>query len=269
MNEEIHEGLMKEGSLSAKIYFLLLDKPKTQTEISKIIYSGKIQLANIKKNIEDLEEEGFVEIVGRNAGIGKNFNRIYYQSTLKPIMNFIEFQVGYRKDTSKSKQKELLTDDDRKFLEIFLVSKWFKRFYSQEYLNVDLECEGKRDKRICSCPIRFLARLLEEIFVINESFGKFKMNYNNLINLNEFDNSILEAFKKINEADKKRIKRVLNYAKKTLGNYPETDKTLEMYFDKLGVLMLPFDTSKKLSTLGRIPLTIQLHFIDSLKKEYL
>ena len=52
MNYNVEEGLLKEGSLSAKIYFLLLI-PKTKSEVSRIIYNGKIQLSNISKNIDD------------------------------------------------------------------------------------------------------------------------------------------------------------------------------------------------------------------------
>jgi len=264
MNEIITQGLMKEGSLSAKIYFLFLAKPVTQTDISKILYSGKTQLANIKKNIEKLEKNGYIVSTGRKAGKGENYNRIYYQSTLKPLMEFIELQVKYRKKSSKSKNKKILTKEEKLFLEIFLKSNWFKRFYSQTYLNLDLECEGKRNNRICSCPIRFFARLLEEIFAITESFGYYGINFNKSIAMDDFDEYLKENVKSIDSKKRKVIKKVVKYAKEGLGNYQETNKTLDFYFYNLGVLFLPFELSKKLSTLGRIPLTVSNAFNDSL-----
>lgn len=270
MHEQVHEGLMKEDSLSARIYFLLLNKPLTQTELSKKIYSGKVQLANIKKNIEDLEKEGFVERLPREIGAGKNYNQLYYISTLKPFENFVVEAVKWRKDTSKSNKKEELTEKDRKFLRSFLSSEWFKRFYSQEYLAVDLECEGKKDNRFCSCPIRFLARLLEEIFVITQMFGNFKFLFNyEELSMESFDSFIKSNQNRISEQSQKTIKRVVKLAKEGLGNYPGTNKTIDFYFEDYGVLYLPYSLAKKLSSIGRVPLTVAVHFNAALKEELL
>jgi len=267
MNEEIHTGLMKEGSLSAKIYFLLLDEPLTQSEVSKRLYHGKVQLSNIKKNIDDLEKEDYVKQIGREMGKGKNYNKIYYKSTLKPLIEFIKKQVEYRKRSSKSKRKEKISFKEIKFLEVFLTSKWFKRFYSQRYLNLDLECGGKVNKRSCSCPIRFFARLLEEMFVITENFGvyNFSLNKDNL-NTGDFDNFIEVEKKKLSEPGKLIIKRVVKVAKKCLGNYTQTNGILDFYFKDYGVLFLPYSLSKKLSTLGRIPLTVSNAFSVALEE---
>jgi len=267
MNEEIHTGLMKEGSISAKIYFLLLDKPLTQSEISKRLYSGKIQLSNIKKNLDDLEREDYVKQIGREMGKGKNYNRIYYKSTLKPLIEFVKKQVDYRSKSSKSKRKGKISSKEIKFLEFFLNSKWFKRFYSQQYLNLDLECEGKINKRGCSCPIRFFARLIEEMFVITENFGvyNFSLNKDNL-NIVDFDSFIEVEKKKLSEYDKLLIKKVIKVAKECLGNYTKTNSTLDFYFKDYGVLFLPYSLSKKLSTLGRIPLTVSNAFSVALEE---
>ena len=267
MNEIITTGLMKEGSLSAKIYFLLLDKPKTQTEISKTIYFGKVQLANIRKNMKDLEIAGYISEVGRNAGKGENYNKIYYQSTLNPFLEFIKKQVNYRKNTSKSKRKENLNKEEKEFLKVFLTSGWFKRFYSQEYLNVDLECEGKRNNRICSCPIRFFARLLEEIFVITETLGKYNINFNNNVLIKDFDKYVRESKIKIGYETRETIRKIVKNSKRNLGNYPSTNKTIDFYFKEFGVLFLPFELSRKLSSLGRIPLTVCIAFNNAIKEE--
>lgn len=267
MNEEIHRGLMKEGSLSARIYFLLLDKPLTQSDISKRVYNGKVQLTNIKKNIEDLEKEGYVKQVGREVGKGKNYNRLYYKSTLKPLMEFIRGQVEYRSKTSKSKRKGEITSNEITFLEIFLISDWFRRFYSQKYMNLDLECDGKPNNRYCSCPIRFFARLLEEMFVITENFGVYDFSLNKeTLNISDFDEFIFEKKKQISETEKKLIKKIVRTAKHCLGNYDKTNGTLDFYFNNYGVLFLPYSLSKKLSTLGRIPLTVSNAFCTALEE---
>lgn len=267
MNEIIRSGLMKEGSLSARIYFLLLNKPLTQSEISKLIYSGKVQLANIKKNIEDLERGGFIKNIGRVVGIGKNYNQIYYTATPKPILEFIKKQVKFRSKTSKSKNKGEINREEIKFLNIFLTSDWFRKFYSQEYLNLDLECEGKLNNRSCSCPIRFFARLLEEIFVINEDLGNYNLTFNKEnVRINSFDKFILYNKSKITVNNRLKIKKIVKIAKKVLGNYPNTNKIIDFYFRDYGVLFLPYTLSKKLSTLGRIPLTVSNAFNIALEE---
>jgi len=266
MNEEIHEGLMKEGSLSARIYFLLLDKPLTQSDISKKLYSGRVQLSNIKKNINDLEKESYVKQIGREIGMGKNYNRIYYQSMLKPLIEFVKKQVCYRTKTSKSRNKENISYKELKFLEMFLTSKWFRRFYSQRYLNLDLECEGKLNQRSCSCPIKFFARLLEEMFVITENFGIYDFSFNkDNLNINDFDKFIEKEKNNFSRSDRLLIGRVVKLAKEFLGNYDKTNNTINFYFKDYGVLFLPYSLSKKLSTLGRIPLTVSNAFSMALE----
>ncbi len=267
MNEIINKGLMKEESLSARIYFLLLDEPLTQTEISKELYLGKVQLSNIKKNLDDLEKENYVKKIGREIGEGKNYNKIYYQSTLKPIIDFIKVQTAFRSKTSKSKRKEKINNSEIRFLEDFLISNWFKRFYSQHYLNLDLECEGKINKRSCSCPIRFFARLLEEIFVITENFGIYNYSLNkDYLDIKNFDEFIQLNRDNVPSSYKDLVERVIKIAKEVLGNYDETNKILDFYFKDYGVLFLPYSLSKKLSTLGRIPLTVSNVFNYALEQ---
>ncbi|MFA5020405.1 MAG: hypothetical protein WC533_04900 [Candidatus Pacearchaeota archaeon] len=270
MDEIITKGLLKEGSLSARIYFLLLNDPITQSELSRLIYGGKVQLDNIKKNLDDLENEGYVKKLDREFGAGKNYNQIKYTSTLKPLIDFIINSVTSRKNTSKSTKKEEITKEDIDFMNKFFNSKWFKRFYSQEYMNVDLECSGKINNRFCSCPIRFLARLIEEVFVITESFGHFKFLFNKQeLDIEDFDKFIIENQLSISETDKKRIKRIVKWAKSYLGSYDGTNKTIDLYFYNYGILFLPYSLSKKLSSIGRVPLTVSIAFTDALKREFL
>lgn len=270
MDEIINTGLLKEDSLSARIYFSLLAEPKTQSQLSREIYEGKVQLDNISKNIKDLMDSGYVEKLGRFSGKGQNYNQIYYQSTLKPLLEYITNKVKWRKKTSKSSKKENISSNDINFLKVLFNSNWFKRFYSQEYLNSDLEASGKSNKRYCSCPIRLLARLIEEFFVITEMFG----NHNFLLTkenekIIDFDKFILSNQQIISDAKKKLIKKVVNNAKENLGNYPKTNSTIDFYFKDFGVLYLPYNLSKKLSSIGRVPLTVAIAFDNALKYNHL
>ncbi|MEK6856027.1 MAG: hypothetical protein AABX66_02610 [Nanoarchaeota archaeon] len=266
MNEIINSGLMKEGSLSAKIYFLLLNKSLTQTEISKNIYSGKVQLDNIKKNLDDLEKVGFVKKNPRDYGIGENYNRIFYSATFKPLEDFMIKQVKWRKKASKSKKKELLTKNDLNFIKLFLNSQWFKRFYSQKFMNLDLECEGKINRRFCSCPIRFMARLLEEIFVISETFGNYHILFNKEeITITNFDKFISDNSFRIEDHHKRIIEKIVQSAKEGLGDYDRTNSTIDFYFHDYGVLFLPHSLSRKLSSIGRVPLTVAIYFNSAIR----
>lgn len=265
-SDEISKGLMREGSLSARIYFLLLKKPLTQTDISKKVYNGRVMLANIRKNLEYLEKENFVERIGRKAGKGNNFNKIYYRANLNPFLDFVNSRVDLRKRTSKSRYKQSLTQDEEKFLINFFNSEWFKRFYSQEFLDIDLECEGPAGKRECSCPIRFLARVVEEIFAISECFHAYKINFNEMLDIDNFDVLIKEKHKEIDREKKDFVERVIKRAKKHLGNYGRSNKRIDFYFNKMGALFLPLELSKKLSKIGRIPATIENTFMVSLNE---
>ena len=53
--------ILKNGSLTSKVYFLLLKSPLTISEISKLIYDGKVQLAHINKILDQLEKEDYIE----------------------------------------------------------------------------------------------------------------------------------------------------------------------------------------------------------------
>jgi len=266
MDEIITTGLLKEGSLSARIYFSLLAEPKTQSQLSREIYDGKVQLDNINKNIKDLINEGYIEKLDKLFGKGQNYNQNYYQSTLKPLLEYITNKVKWRKKTSKSTKKEEITSADLDYLKLLFNSNWFKRFYSQGYLSLDLEASGKSNKRYCSCPIRLLARLIEEMFVIAEMFGNHDfilLNKNDKID--NFDSFILSNQNRIDNTKRKIIKKVIDDAKDNLGSYPRTDSTIDYYFKDYGVLFLPFDLSKKLSSIGRVPLTVAIAFDNALK----
>ncbi|MFW9881810.1 MAG: hypothetical protein ACFFG0_52770 [Candidatus Thorarchaeota archaeon] len=105
------------------------------------------------------------------------------------------------------------------------------------------------------------------MFVIVEDFGVYGFSLNkDCLDVTDFDSFISERKGQITETDKKLIKQVVKIAKEYLGNYDKTNNTIDFYFKDHGVLFLPFTLSKKLSTLGRIPLTISNAFSAALEE---
>ena len=104
------KGLLKNGSLTAKIYFLLLKSPLTVSELSKIIYNGKVQLAHINRIIDKLSKEGYIEeyVLSREEKIKLNFDTRtrHWKANYKPLIDYAQKAVTERKKDSPSTKKE-------------------------------------------------------------------------------------------------------------------------------------------------------------------
>ena len=48
-------------SIARTVYFLCLSKPRSQQELSQIIYDGKVQLSRINEAIDILETAGYIK----------------------------------------------------------------------------------------------------------------------------------------------------------------------------------------------------------------
>src|SRR3989344_1058971 len=162
------KGLLKDGSLTAKVYFLLLKKPLTVSELSRIIYNGKVQLSQITRVIDKLIQNGCVEEFSlsrddkRNKGIDLRTN--YWKATYKPVIEYAQKAICERKKSSPSSKKEDLTETDKIIFKKILNSKWFSIFYEDEFLKMQIgETHTINNILLSESPIRFFAFMLEEL----------------------------------------------------------------------------------------------------------
>ena len=267
------KGLLKDGSITAKIYFLLLKKSLTVSELSKIIYNGKVQLAHINRVMDKLSKEGYIEeyLLSRKEKIKLNFDTRtrHWKANYKPIIAYTQKAVSERKRDSPSTRKEELTDEDKKIFGLILNSKWFSKFYEDEFLKTQTGEVSIHNKTILSeTPIRFFAFMLEEFFSIRmtlQKFIKFKIDKKDLLKSKSFDDFAEKNIKLINITTKTKITEALKRAKKYLGNYEKTNKAIDYYLRDYYILFIPYNLAEKLSFIGRIPLTVYLAFNSAIK----
>lgn len=273
MDYNIETGLLKENSLNAKIYFLLLKRELSVSEISKVIYrNNKVQLSNILKAIEKLTKEGYVvEVLLSNLekekrGMDKKTKP--YKSTYKPLLEFIEKKVKYRVNTSHAK-KEVLTSKDKQVLELIFKSRWFSKFYSEEFLLTQIgEINKAENGEILShCPIRFFAFFLEELFEIAfllKQLTSSKVSDQDIINSNDFDKFIEDNKDKFNKKIIQKLHKINSVAVKHLGYYKEKS-AFDYYTEDIGILFIPINLAQKLQSIGRVPLTVADYFQYAIK----
>jgi len=268
MHYDVTEGILKNGSLTAKIYFLLLTKPMTVSEISRIVYNGKVQLAHINRIINNLSEKDYISeySLSREERREKSIDlrNKYWKSNYKPIIEFSEQAVIARKKGSPSKLKKNLTEKEAKALNLIFNSKWFSKFYEENFLKTQHGEICKINNYILSeVPIRFFAFFLEELFAISsvlQRIANFSINEDDLLKEPNFDSFIEKNQGLINEKIKIKISRAIKNAKENLGDYESTNKAIDYYIRDFAILFIPKKLSEKMSSIGRIPLTVYLAF---------
>lgn len=276
MSYDIKKGLMQEGSLTAKIYFLLLKRKLSPTEISKVIYKDdKVQLSNILKALDKLCYKGYVREVflskleKEQEGIDKRAD--LYQSTNKPVLEYIEKKVKWRKETSHSKHKEELTIEDKQVLELIFNSKWFFKFYSEGFLATQIGeiMKAKNGEIISHCPIRFFAFFLEELFEISfllqKNFTGYKIKNEDILDSKDFDSFIEKNKNRITDNDLRSLHKINSIVVKSLGYYKEKN-SFDYYTADAGILFIPLSLSEKLSSIGRVPKTVSDYFSKAIIK---
>ena len=143
----------------------------------------------------------------------------------------------------------------------------FSCFYDDNFLKTQHGEVTTHNKTLLSdCPIRYLAFMLEELFSIRLTLQKF-IDFNLFYDNNKiFFDSFCEQNKNlISYNTKKRIDIALEKAKKCLGNYTSTNTALDYYVKNYYILFIPYKLSEKLSSIGRVPLTVFLAFNDAVK----
>ena len=263
--------ILKNGSLTSKVYFLLLKCPLTVSEISKLIYDGKVQLAHINKIIDLLETQGYIEdhFLSREE---RRENKIdlrcrYWKANYKPLIEYAKYAVDMRKKDSPSSTKESLSDDEIRIFESILKSKWFSLFYQDAYLETQHGEVMLHNKIMLSdCPIRFLAFMLEELFSIRLTLQKF-IDFDIVYDTQKipFDDFCGKNGNLISDKAKNRINIAINKAKKYLGDYKSTNTSIDYYLKNYCILFIPYKLSEKLSSIGRVPLTVFLAFNGAVK----
>lgn len=270
MNYDIDTGLMKENSLTAKIYFLLLKKPLCQSDISHILYNGKIQLDNIKPAIQKLLKAKYIQKLNmtpeekEKQGIDKR--AILFKANYKPLYEYIEKIIEERNDSSKEKDRAGFTKEDKQVLDLILNSKWFQKFYNEDFLSTQETKEIKIKKEIqysSSCPIRYFAFFLEDLFDTGfELSVKYKNHITNkdILLVGDFDTFLANNENRLNDKQKQEIQKKVKEMVKSLGSYKNTQIVYDYYFKDFGILFFPPKLSYKLSCIGRIPLTTATHW---------
>jgi hypothetical protein len=263
-------GELKTGSLASRIYFLLLQKPRTVSELSQILYSGKIQLSNIIRIIDKLEKIDYIEKFDKPRHEireeGGDIRKKYWKASYKPILDYAEFAVKERKKGSPSPDREDLTKEDRKLLQLILESKWFSKFYDGTFLETQWgEVNERTDtgEYISSVPIKFFAFMLEELFSIRIAMRPVLKKYGtveDILKVGSFDEYVRMNQSKLSDEEKERIDYTASVAKKSLGNYPRTNMSIDYYIKDYGFVFIPDDFALKLISIGRVALTIFLHF---------
>lgn len=264
-------NVLKNGSLTSKVYFLLLKAPLTVSEISKLVYNGKVQLAHINKIMDVLEKQGYVYeyYLSREERREKQIDLRckYWRANYKPMIEYSIAAIDRRKKDSPSSRKENLSNDEIKLFDSVLTSKWFSSFYDDDFLKTQHGEVILHNKTLLSdCPTRYLAFMLEELFSIRLTLQKF-INFNIFYGNDKisFDDFCEKNKSLISENIKQRINIAFKKAKKYLGNYTSTNTALDYYMRDYYILFIPYELSEKLSSIGRVPLTVFLAFNAAVK----
>lgn len=248
---------LEEGSAAAKIYFLLLRQPLTVSQISKEIYNGKVQLAHINRVIDTLEQKKYIERVEftrqelREKTI--DLRNKFWKATHTPIVEFCAAQIEQRNKGSPTSKRETLNKEEIAVLEALFSSNWFKGFYEDKFLMTSPDTQN---------PIRYFAFLLEEMFTIRIALNKF-VKFTQIPNselAKGFDEATQKHLSLVDESTKKRIVKAVNLAKRSLGNYEITNLKIDYYLRDYRLLFLPTTLAYKLDAIGRVPLTVAIHF---------
>lgn len=248
---ELFKELIKPNSLSGKIYFLLLEKPKRITEISKIIYTDKIQLTPINRILPNLVKE---KIVSNCKSDDSDLRNKYYISNMSPIVQFCEEKINDRENNYINKE-ELDT------LNIILSSNWFRSFLNEKNREYLFHKDWGNNTTIPYLPFDNIGSIIEDIGIVSATLSRKikinkKVNYNDINKLKDYDLFVSQNQNKYTSSDKQKVKAIINNAKLKLGNYKDTNYRLDLIISDPSFILMPPDLAFKLAKVGHIPLTL-------------
>jgi len=260
------------NSLASKIYFLLLTNHMTVSDLSRIIYDGKVQLTQIVRVIDKLSKLGYIKEYTisreerRERGI--DLRKKYWKANYSSLIVHSTERLASRIKESKPKSSDIFSDEELRAFKIILESKWFSRFFNKDYLELDMEVDIKKgDHLLSSNPLQFFSLLAEEIGAIKIELSPvlpFNPSCSEIIEISDFDRYC--EINRIDEKLEKKINLIIKKAKRRLGNYNSTNKKIDIMMENYNLLFIPIDLAMKISKIGRIPLTVFLAFKSAVEK---
>lgn len=265
--KSISEEVFKSGSIAGQIYFLLLGIPRTVSEISKYLYNGKVQLTHINRIIDKLEREGHIEEVSLTREVRRNkkldLRAKFWKAKTDLLVDYCERRINSRLDKKKiSDTTEDLNKLEKTALKKIFDSKWFSKFFENDYLRHDIDINIREgDYLRPSNPFQFLGFTIEDIgavsFFVNRKTG-LHILIDDLLKTKNFDEFIHKNINIITPYIRKKIIATISQSKNYLGNYEDTNSKLDYMIQDFGIFFIPNNLAYKLTRVGRIPLTLSL-----------
>lgn len=119
----LEDSTARNYSILRTVYFLCLSKPRSQQELSQIIYDGRIQLSRINLAIDQLEKVGYIKRVVKTREemrrLGFNPKANLWESSFDPLLKSIVHRYYEFK-------KEIVEPKEIETIYAILNSEWFK-----------------------------------------------------------------------------------------------------------------------------------------------
>lgn len=240
--ESIHKTF-EPGSVKTRVYFLLLQKEQSVTDLSKFLYNKKVQLTQINEIRKDFNRLNIIyevkpskEELKLRGEKSEDLRKTYFKANYFPIIRYFEENIEERWGGTFSKNENIFNEEEIKTLSLILDSEWFKRILLLEYFvketgnKVDLvtELTSSKSKRgdirhiLLDDPFRWISEDIANIGCISFAYS----NSNTLsqsktckeINeIGNFDVFIEQQYAKLTEKQKKYVGKTLERAKELLG----------------------------------------------------
>lgn len=256
------------------LVYLACWEPRSQNEVVRWIY-GPVFPTNIRPVIRArraLQELGYIEILQDSQDLRK----IRLVSKPQPFVLFAENKLTTRKSL---RGKQSLSQDERTVLLRILDSKWFRQsfVYDLDYKKGDWLAPTLRTRLSSQSALRTIAEFVEEICAMSEVLALPRGLSGNQPSLRAvLDAVTFDAFMKEWSAVKLEsdpaIPEVLERAAARLRSWLPSDERLDMLIQNslahpsFPLLCIPTSLAQKLSTIGRVPLTLTLYLMQAIEK---
>ncbi len=276
---------LTKNSMESLVY-LVFFKPRMQIEGVRLIYGKpKPNIQPIIRARKYLYNAGYIEI----SNDPQDLRNIVLKSKPEPFINYVIDKLKKRSVSAKRKlEKYYLTEDEKRILFLILDSNWFRNtFFSKSYILSHYNREFNKDKNgklFVTSAFVYLAYTIERICVLSYIFKSFFKdlvpNNDDIISFNSFDTFIKYwARLKFNKKLRSFLDKILPEAELRLGysinpfsrKLPPKKIRKELLYEKVlrhdnVALCFPFELSKKLMSIGRVPMTEHIVFSQILEE---